>query len=273
MATNPFFMFVAGMARVYLGEVGTPAPTTMDPATWDAGLKEVGLFTRDSLNFSTNPSFESITSAQSAYPTRRIENGAEGTLAVDLQEWKADNFKAVYGGGTVTETEPGSGIYKFSPPAVGARTEKMAVVLVQDGERNAVLVIPRVMQLQGVEHDLGGGSESILPLRLDVLGSGSGDPFYWLDDDEAAFAAAAPTATSIVPATGVAAGGYPALLTGTNLLAVTGVTFDGVAATNVEAVSDTKLYVTVPAGSAGAVDVVITDPSGDLTKADFFTYS
>lgn len=273
MSTNPNNIFVAGVTRVFLADVGTTAPTTLDPSTYDAGLKEVGLFTDDSLSFKTNPSFQAVNSAQSPYPTRRIENGAEASVSVDLQEWKGDNLISVYGGGTITETTTGSGIWKFTPPVIGGRGEKMCVMHLKDAAREAVLIVPRCMQMEGVDHALGRGKESTLPLRLDILGSGSGDPFYWLFNDTNAFAPAAPTASAISPATGLAAGGYPALITGTNLRGVSAVTFGGVAATGVDAISETQLYVIVPAHAAGAVNVVITDNGGVLTKTNFFTYS
>jgi hypothetical protein len=271
MTTTPGNIFVPGITRVYMGEVGTPAPTSL--TVFDAGMIEVGLFTRDSLKFKTEPDTGKIKSAQTSYTTRTTENGIEAMLEVDLQEWSGPNFQRVYGGGLVTETAPASGIWKFTPPAVGGRQEKMTVVQCTDGDKIAVLVIPRTIQTEGVEHDLGNGAESVLPMRLEILGDGTTDPFYWLSNHTAAFAPAAPTASSIVPATGLAAGGYPALITGTDLLGVTGVTFGGVAATLVEAISETKLYVLVPAHAAGAVAVVITDNGGVLTKPAFFTYT
>jgi IPT/TIG domain len=80
------------------------------------------------------------------------------------------------------------------------------------------------------------------------------------------------TVTTIAPATGPAAGGTNVTLTGTNLEGVTAVTFGGVAATNLDVVSDTEVTVTTPAHATGAVNVVITDDSGTVTKTGAFTY-
>jgi|SRR5687768_11717593 len=81
------------------------------------------------------------------------------------------------------------------------------------------------------------------------------------------------TATSITPATGPAAGGTVVVIDGTNLAGVEGVTFDGVAGTAFARVSDTRIQVTTPAGSAGTADVVIADDAGNVTKTAFFTYT
>lgn len=272
MATTPSRIFVNGDAHVYIGPTGTAAPTDPD-GSYNAALEEVGLFTADSLNFTTNPNFESITSHQSNYPTRRVQTADEATLAVDLQEWSAVSYTSAFGGGEITETSPGSGIWKYTPPVLGGRDEVMAVVKCIDGDKVYALVVPRAMQVTGVDQALGKGVSSHLPLRLAILGSGSGDPWYWLTNDDAAWNSAAVTLTAITPATGAAAGGYPAMLTGTGMRNVTGVTFGGVAATNVDPASDTKLFLTVPAHAAGAVTVVMTHTTGTVTQLTFFTYS
>jgi hypothetical protein len=89
---------------------------------------------------------------------------------------------------------------------------------------------------------------------------------------DAAYYAAA-TAASISPATGPAAGGTVVTITGTNLLDVTGVTFGGTAATDVDVLSSTKVKCKTPAHATGAVTVVVQTPAGDVTKTTFFTYA
>lgn len=88
---------------------------------------------------------------------------------------------------------------------------------------------------------------------------------------DALFEAAA-TVTTINPNTGAAAGGTNVTITGTNLEGVSGVTFDGVAATNVKVVNDTTVTCTTPAHAAGAVDVVVADDRGNVTVTGGYTY-
>jgi hypothetical protein len=181
---------VAQMARVYLADVGTAAPADATSAM-DPDWREVGLFTPDSLGWSTDPSFEEVRSHQSNYPTRRFQTEDAATAEVDLQEWSGPNFKAVYGGGTITEITPAltPKQYKFSPPAVGGRSSVAAVIEIIDGAKHYRRVIPRCEQSEGVTQTFEKTSESTLPLRLTVLGSDIGDAWYDLTDD-AAFAAA-----------------------------------------------------------------------------------
>lgn len=186
MATNKARILVAQMARVWLAPVGTPAPADATVAM-GAAWKDVGLFSPDSLSWATDPSFEEVQSHQSNYPTRVIQTGDAATLSVDLQEWSLANFQAVYGGGTITTITGSPTQYRFAPPAIGARTSVAAVVEIIDGAKHARLVVPACEQREGVETNFERGAEATLPLRLSVIGSDLGDPWYLLTDD-AAFA-------------------------------------------------------------------------------------
>lgn len=183
MATNPANITIAQQARVWLAAVGTAAPADATAAL-GVGWRDVGLFTPDSLGWSTDPTFEEVRSHQSNYPTRRFQTEDAATLEVDLQEWSGDNFKAVYGGGEVTEITPAltPPQFKFSPPAIGGRSSVAAVVEIIDGTKHHRRVIPRCEQVEGVEQALNKTSESILPLRLAVLGGDVGDAWYDLTD-------------------------------------------------------------------------------------------
>jgi hypothetical protein len=83
-----------------------------------------------------------------------------------------------------------------------------------------------------------------------------------------------PTVSSITPTAGPTAGGTTVTVTGTNFIAGASVTFGGVSATNVTVTNATTLTCQSPAGSTGAVDVVVTTTNGSSTTstADRFTY-
>jgi hypothetical protein len=184
MAGNKAQITVAQMARVFLAPVGTVAPadsTVVMPTGW----RDVGYFTPDSLHFATDPSFEEVRSHQSNYPTRRFQTEDAATCEVDLQQWNGQNFMAVYGGGTITTITGTPSQYRFAPPAIGARTQVSAVIEIIDGAKHYRRVIPSCEQVEGVDQTFEKTSESILPLRLSVIGSDLGDPWYDLTDDPA----------------------------------------------------------------------------------------
>jgi len=83
---------------------------------------------------------------------------------------------------------------------------------------------------------------------------------------------AAPTITSVSPATGPAAGGTQILIEGANLENPTSVTIGGAAAVVANVVADGKIRATTPAGTAGAQNIVVTTAGGSVTKAGGFTY-
>src|SRR5690606_9131841 len=86
---------VASRTYLYLAPVGTTAPTAPGepPEPW----RNVGFTTPDNCQFATEPQFTDIMSAQSDYPTGLIQTGDAARMAIVLQQWNAENFKAVYG--------------------------------------------------------------------------------------------------------------------------------------------------------------------------------
>lgn len=184
MAGDAQRILVPQMARVYLAPVGTAAPA--DPVIAPAaGWVDVGYFTPDSLSWATDPNFEEVQSHQSSYPTRRWQTSDSATIEVDLQEWSVLNFQAVFGGGTITQVTGPPAHYKFSPPAIGARTQTAAMIEIIDGTKHYRMIVPKCQQNEGAELSLEKTSESTLPLRLTVIGSDVGDPWYLITDDPA----------------------------------------------------------------------------------------
>lgn len=83
----------------------------------------------------------------------------------------------------------------------------------------------------------------------------------------------APTIDDVSPATGPAGGGTSITITGTGFQSGLTVTVGGATAT-VGTVSATSITATTPAGSAGAKNVVVTNPdSQSVTSAGAFTYT
>ncbi|GAB2769400.1 IPT/TIG domain-containing protein [Streptomyces bullii] len=80
-----------------------------------------------------------------------------------------------------------------------------------------------------------------------------------------------PTIGTISPTSGPTSGGTAVTITGTNLDSTDSVTFDGVAAP-FSVINATTLSVVTPPGTAGAADVVVTNPSGSDTAVGGFSY-
>jgi len=81
------------------------------------------------------------------------------------------------------------------------------------------------------------------------------------------------TISTVTPSSGTTAGGTAITITGTFFVGTTGVTVGGAAATSFVVVNDTTITCVTPAGTAGAKNVVVLDPDGNITKAGGFTYT
>ncbi len=84
----------------------------------------------------------------------------------------------------------------------------------------------------------------------------------------------APTTGSVAPTSGVAAGGTPVTITGTNFVAGATVSFGGTAATDVVVVSATSITAKTPAKTAGVSAITVTNPDAQAsTLPNAFTYT
>jgi|GEM_PF-5467473 len=112
----------------------------------------------------------------------------------------------------------------------------------------------------------------LLPLLVLSTGCGGGDSNNGSNPTNTPPASV--TVSSVSPAQGTTLGGTTVTITGTGFVVVPTVTFGGSAATNVVLTSATTLTAVTPAHAAGAVDVVVTNPSGgeSTTVTGGFTY-
>ena len=83
-----------------------------------------------------------------------------------------------------------------------------------------------------------------------------------------------PVVSAVAPAQGPLSGGGTVTISGSGFTTATTVQFGGTAGTGVVVNNDSSITVTVPAGSAGAVDVTVTSPGGTSATgaADTYTY-
>jgi hypothetical protein len=84
----------------------------------------------------------------------------------------------------------------------------------------------------------------------------------------------APIISSVTPNSGPDAGGTAVTIRGTGFVSGATVSFGGTAATSVNVVGSTTITASAPAHAAGAVNVVVTNPSGQsATRANGYTYT
>ncbi|MFF4483233.1 IPT/TIG domain-containing protein [Streptomyces sp. NPDC001520] len=83
-------------------------------------------------------------------------------------------------------------------------------------------------------------------------------------------AAPVPALTSVSPGQGPVVGGNTVTLTGSDLTAVTAVTFGSTPATSFSVVSATQINAVAPPGAAGPVQITVTGPGGTSNGVTYF---
>jgi hypothetical protein len=178
---NPANLLQAKLVRLWLAAVGATMPSDLSqPGT---GWFDVGYTNQESARFRVTPEFQSVMAHQSDYPVMIMQVSTAAGIDIELMEWKGDNLKAVFGGGTITNE--GDGLYRYRPPAFGGRTEVSAVLDVYDGPKHYRFCAARCFNRSEVELQLNKQPETRLPLRLSILGAEGQDDWYLLTNDPA----------------------------------------------------------------------------------------
>lgn len=181
--TQPSQVVQAKKVALWLGPTGSTIPADLTDPT--GPIFNVGLTNPESCRFRVSPEFERVFAHQSNYPVKILQTADAAGMDVDLMQWNGDNFKAVYGGGTITEVEGTPALYKFVPPGFGGRAELVALLDVFDGAKQYRFVAPRVFNESEVETALDKTPEARLPLRLSILGGDATDAWYMICNDPA----------------------------------------------------------------------------------------
>jgi hypothetical protein len=109
---------------------------------------------------------------------------------------------------------------------------------------------------------------STLDFRATVLNAPRKSTAFYADDASITASAAPPTVSGFSPASGSA--GTAVVVSGTNLSAASGVTFNGLAAASYTVDSSTQITAVVPAGATNG-PIGVTTPGGSAASAGTFT--
>jgi len=182
---------VAANGGLYLARFDdSPAlPENIDDPL-DTLLNEIGYASDDGVTFNKSEEVEDINVWQSQNAVRRIVTSRDFSAATVLAQWNRETVELAFGGGSWTEPE--SGVYRFDPPAdYDALTEWVAVIETIDGERVDRWVIERCNVTGDIETQAVRNAGMMLSVNLSALTpDGKDRPWYYLSNDEAAFAAA-----------------------------------------------------------------------------------
>jgi hypothetical protein len=156
--------------------VGTTVPTTT-AGGWPTGWLPLGSISEDGPAMTPGMEITEIKEWQSLYTIRRIVNGRSLEWKFRLQQWNATTFELAFGGGTLTETSPGSGIFTYAPPAASFIDERMIGLEVQDGSIVHRYWLTRALVTNVADIVFNRTDAAGLELTVAALGSGSTQPW------------------------------------------------------------------------------------------------
>lgn len=174
MALDTDNVVVAADGRVYVGPVGTPAPTNVtDPL--NAAFVDLGLINEDGISRAPNMDTVVIRSWQLKYPARTIVTERSLEYTFTLQEWKDDVMEFAEGGATVTVT---GGTAKLVPPDPSTLDFRALVIEWEDGAKKFREIGPKVLLTSLAEHSLTSNDAAVLPVTVAIQGTDGTDPWY-----------------------------------------------------------------------------------------------
>lgn len=156
--------------------VGTTVPTTT-AGGWPAGWVPLGSLSEDGVSVTPGQDISEIKEWQSLYAIRRIVNGRTLEWKFRLQQWNQTTFPLAFGGGTLTETAPSSGIFTYAAPAASFIDERMFGLEMQDGSIIQRHWLTRAMVTNVADIVFQRTDAAGLELTVSAMGSGSTQPF------------------------------------------------------------------------------------------------
>ncbi len=256
--------------------IGAPSVTSVTPASGTiAGGNSVtitgsGFVAVPTVTFggtaATNVAFVSSTSITAIVPAHAAGPVAVAVRNTDGQTGTMNNGYTYVAPPTITSATPGQG------PAAGGTVVTIAgtgfvsgaTVTFGGTAATAVTVGAGGTSLTATTPAHAAGTVTVVVTNPDGQGSTLTNGFTYNPS---------PTVTSVTPNSSTIAGGVSVVISGTGFAGVPTVTFGGTAGTNVVVASSTQLSVTVPAHTAGAVTVVVTNQDGQSgSLANAFTY-
>jgi len=273
---QPIGLAVDAIGNLYVADSGNSAIRLVTPAgavtTIAGGLKDgyadgplaQALF-RQPQGVAVSPSGAIYVADSQNNVIRKIEAGIVSTIAGDGHSALVD------GSGTTAE---------FKQPAIIA-LDDTGNILVADAANSAIRKLTlnaTGVSVTTISGATGAGFIDGAPASAQYkqpAGLASFGPIYVADTMNNALRVIyqALTVSAVYPARGPLAGGNTIRVFGTGFVpGARQVTIGGVAATQVTFASSTELFVTVPSGPSGAVDVVVTTPAGTSTLAGAYTY-
>lgn len=217
-----------------------------------------------------------VNSATSISAIAPVHAAGDVTLTVTNPDGQSASF------GTYTYTNPGPSITSIDPLSGPTSGGTVVTITGSNIDPNASVTIGGLPTTPLAVTSPGGIAVRTPPGPFDIASSSPRDVVVTNPDSRSAtrtggftWTLPPPAITSIVPNAALPKGGAQVTIAGTGFTTAlpVSVSFGGVAGTNVQVTGPTTLSVTVPAHTAGTVDVAVTVGSKNVTAPSAFSFA
>jgi len=257
--------FIPGHGTLFIAPVGTPIgsnplTTFTLTGTGPTGWENLGHTSKDNLfAFSRDGGEKTVLDSYMADGISTVYDSVQWSLGVNPIQIDKNALDLSFGGNF--DTDGG-----YIVPSSNVGLSKALVMLLTDGTANMLFYIPNTNVSIGDAPTLDAAKFLELPLSASILAAPTSDIPAAANGQPGimkiyknSLTSAAPVITTALPPNQGA--GMVVTLVGTDFTNVTGVTVGGVVAA-FDVISSSKMYVTLPAGTAGAAPIIVTSTVG-----------
>lgn len=182
---TPAETIIAGTGTLYHAPEGTTLPAYLSDAL-DPAFVAVGFITEDGAKFTDEKDTNDVRAWQSFYPVRKHITGRSAMIELTLMQWNEPNMILAYGGGGITEPQPGE--YRYNPPEPEELAISAIVIDFADGDKLYRFSAGRAFVTSNTETTWAKSGPALLPITFEILApEGAGKPWN-IDSDDPAFA-------------------------------------------------------------------------------------
>lgn len=185
---------VAGTGAVYVGDVGTPFPVSIDAEIDEDDWTNLGYISEEGPEFEFARDINEIMAWQSYDPIRIANKVLGKTIGAKLLQWNKTTWALANGGGTSNEFAAGQ--YEYEPPDESFVDERAIIVVGFDGDREYRFGFRKVLNIETVSFSFVREDAVELPVKFKVLAAPNGERPYILQHNDSALGEPNDTAVS-----------------------------------------------------------------------------
>lgn len=275
MAVDSANILVGAPDQATTGAIlSAPLGTALPGSPLDAlngAFDDSGYISEDGLTLTPDRSIESIKDWSGSI-VRTILSEFNGTLAWSHLETNLESMKNWFGDDNVSVVDPtvSSGTQVTAILNASEMPRKSWVFKIKDGDKRVLVVVPDGQVTESGEVEFTKSAALTWPVTLTSYPDSSGNNVYVITDDGVFSGSAVPAITSVLPSG--AAEDELVTITGVRFTGVTGaasVKFGANNAAEYVVLNDTTIVAALPAGSAGAANVVVTNGAGASSASSY----